>query len=163
MRTCADRNGDEVFDTYGPTSCKDKASGLSNNFAAQQWCKDSGSPSGSCWIPYSMKADMSCFPLDKDKSGQWTQLSADGWSAKSSFGGSQVLLPGADIPAADFQNAGSPTLASSKVKSGNIGGVSASAIGAACVIGFFAKKNQKRKANKGSPLTEMQGNAAGSV
>ena len=80
IKTCADGNGDLVFDVWGPQGCKDKASGLSNNFAAQQWCKDGNTRSGNCWIPYSLQLNedddeddsTSCFPLDKDRSGQWT-------------------------------------------------------------------------------------------
>ncbi|GMI09368.1 hypothetical protein TrVE_jg770 [Triparma verrucosa] len=42
---------------------------------AQEWCKDGNTRSGYCWIPYSLQlnddASTSCFPLDKDRSGQW--------------------------------------------------------------------------------------------
>lgn len=76
IKTCAEGGGDLVFDVWGPQGCKDKASGLSNNFAAQEWCKDGNTRSGYCWIPYSLQlnndASTSCFPLDKDRSGQWT-------------------------------------------------------------------------------------------
>jgi hypothetical protein len=146
LKTCAEGDGDAVFDVWGPTGCKNKAGGLSNNFAAQQWCKDGNQGAGRCWIPYSMNADMDCFPFDKNGAGQWTDISDDGWSATSKFGGATVLLPGAGVPASDFQNA-SPEHHNLPLKTANIGAVSgAGFIGAAAVVGVFARKRKLRNA-----------------
>ena len=41
--TCAEGQGDLVFDARSHRSCVDKQNGLSNNFAAQSWCKDANS------------------------------------------------------------------------------------------------------------------------
>ena len=69
LAICADAVGDIIFDLRGPQGCQDKFNGLSNNFAAQQWCKHVGKDD--CWLPYSMQVDNKCFSYDKDDVGQW--------------------------------------------------------------------------------------------
>lgn len=158
IRACADNYGDKIFDTWSPHGCIDKAEmGLSNNFQAQAWCKSSGMNAGSCWIPYSMNADNQCFPLNKDTSGQWKQLTSDGYGGKSGFGGAQVLLPGSTQNIEEFVNAGATNSASSSIKAGPIGGLGVGAVGAAAVVGFFMKKGNKKKAPKAG--VELNGNA----
>ncbi|GMH89624.1 hypothetical protein TrVE_jg9227 [Triparma verrucosa] len=148
IKTCADGNGDLVFDVWGPQGCKDKASGLSNNFAAQQWCKDGNTRSGNCWIPYSLQLNdddsTSCFPLDKDRSGQWTDVSIDGWTATSKFGGSLETLEGSSAPISDFKNAWEEPV-TAQVKVGPIGAAGGAAVGAAAVICLFTRRKLRTK------------------
>ncbi|GMH53694.1 hypothetical protein TrLO_g14331 [Triparma laevis f. longispina] len=148
-RTCAEGQGDLVFDVWGPKGCADKSSGLSNNFQAQQWCKDEGSGSGHCWIPYSMSSDTTCFPLDKDLSGQWTSISSDGWSATNNFGGTRQSLPGSETPADLFKNAWEES-AVREMKVGNVGAVAGvGGLGAAAVVGIFNRRRKLRVVKKG--------------
>ena len=148
IKTCAEGGGDLVFDVWGPQGCKDKASGLSNNFAAQEWCKDGNTRSGYCWIPYSLQlnddASTSCFPLDKDRSGQWTDVSSDGWTAYSKFGGSLVTLTGSSAPIADFKNAWEEPV-TAQVKVGPVGAAGGAAVGAAAVVGLFTRRKLRTK------------------
>jgi len=86
--SCTETRGNIVFDAHGPYSCEDKHNGVSTNFPAQSWCKNTGMDG--CWIPYSMQADGKCFPYGDM---QWSESS--GYSAKSQrVNGNEILLDG---------------------------------------------------------------------
>lgn len=159
LKTCAEGQGDLVFDVWSPDGCKSKAGGLSNNFQAQQWCKDANMKSGYCWIPYSMNVDMDCFPFDKGGAGQWSAVSG---TATSKFGGETVILEGAGIPASEFQNAAS-SHHSVPLKTANIGAVSGVGfIGAAAVVGIFNRRRRLR-VPKGEVPAKMEMAGKGGV
>ncbi|GMH74019.1 hypothetical protein TL16_g06347 [Triparma laevis f. inornata] len=155
LAMCADAVGDMVFDVRNPTSCTGKFDGLSNNFAAQEWCKDAGMDN--CWLPYSMQADNSCIPYNKDSAGQWDKSS--GWTATSKKGGAEIVLVGA-VPVDNqvFKNGGSDIPPSRKLDVGSIGATAGG--GAMCVVGLVlvARKKKKKQKSSASEL-EISGGA----
>ncbi|GMI01878.1 hypothetical protein TrVE_jg4631 [Triparma verrucosa] len=146
--TCTETRGDMVFDTHGPYSCEDKHNGVSVNFPAQQWCKDSGSDA--CWIPYSMQADGKCFPYGEM---QWDQSS--GYSAKSKSGGSEILLDGLAPSTMSASSAGAPV----KIvyNKGNIAGTASGGFACVVIVGAFLRKKQKKKSAGTAGDVELKG------
>mmetsp|Transcript_24720 Transcript_24720/g.49184 ORF Transcript_24720/g.49184 Transcript_24720/m.49184 type:complete len:273 (+) Transcript_24720:86-904(+) len=156
LNTCSERPGDLVFDVRSQQGCKDKASGLSNNFAPMEWCKNTNSDSGTCWLPYSMNSDGYCFAYDKDRAGQWEPGSSI-WEAKSKRGGPEILLEGVVQTGTETWSAGGQTLPQPTLHTSSIG--AAGGVGVACLVGagVLARKRAKRTLKQPEGILELSG------
>jgi hypothetical protein len=140
LKTCAEREGDLVFDVYSPRGCADKQSGLSNNLEPYGWCRDgNGAQSGTCWLPYSMNEAGDCFPYDVQGSGQWLpDADEPEWMATVQKGSPSsietIILTGAGpLNDANMVRSGSVHT----VHGGNVAGVT---VGAAACLAIFNRK-----------------------
>ena len=140
-----------VFDTHGAFSCEDKHNGVSVNFPAQSWCKDSGRDA--CWIPYSMQADGKCFPYGEM---QWDQSS--GYTTKSKLGGPEILLDGLAPSTMVASSAGAPTKVVYNTES--IAGTASGGFACVVVVGALLRKKQKKRLARKSADIELKGGNA---
>jgi hypothetical protein len=129
--------------------------GNSNNFPAQQWCKDANQGAYSCWLPYQMNADGKCFAYGDM---QWNSAT-NKWGATTKYGGTKILLNGVSDP--KNIKLSTPAQGAPGTSTGAIAGASAG--GFACVVGIGAllrKKQQKRSAGKASNVELKEGTNA---
>ncbi|GMI01595.1 hypothetical protein TrVE_jg9811 [Triparma verrucosa] len=164
INECSERPGDLVFDVRSPDGCRQKALGLSNNFAPMEWCKNAknGMGAGTCWLPYSMQSDQKCFPYDKDV-GQWVPGSNQ-WEGTTRKGGDEIVLDGLEWvePEGGWVDGGK-ALVKPTIHTGSI--AVSGGVGLACLVGVgaLARRRAKRTLKQPEGNLELSGAAAGSV
>jgi len=115
---------------------------LSNNFPAQNWCKDEGDSAWNCWLPYSMQADGECF---SHGDMQWNQASGDQAQTELKGGSTaEVLLEGYD-DFSEVTTSGDQITAVSTLHTGSVAVTGGGALAVVVGVGAWARKRRQRK------------------